>query len=110
LGDQGGVVEKRPFQQVDIFSSLKNMMSDEQCASAWSGDLLSADRLPARYIAHKRGDNRDIVSVFYGGREVRVKLDGDDTRILNPENLDDAIVKSIVDKINNERISRQREN
>jgi lipoteichoic acid synthase len=89
--------------------SLKNLISDEQCTSAWLGDLLSSDRLPAQYIAHKRGDNRDIISIFYGGRELRVKLDGDDTRILNPENLDDAILKLIVNKINNERISRQRE-
>jgi len=109
FGDRGGVVEKRPFQQVDIFNSLRNLISDEQCTSAWLGDLLSSDRLPAQYIAHKRGDHRDIISIFYGGRELRVKLDGDDTRIVNPENLDDAILKVIVNKINNERISRQRE-
>jgi len=108
FGDQGGIIEKRPFQQVDIFNSLKNLISDEQCTSTWAGDLLGADRLPARYIAYKRGDNRDIISIFNDGRELRIKLDGDNTRILNPKNLDNSMVNLVVHKINNERISRQR--
>ena len=106
-GDKGRVVEDRPFQQVDLCNGLKNLISDEQCTSAWIGDLISSPRLPARYIVYRHGDNRDIISVFYGGREICVKLDGDKTRILNPGDLDDSILKLIVHKINKERISNQ---
>ncbi len=107
-GDQGGVVENRPFQQVDLCNSLKNLISGEQCTSIWAGDLLCIPRLPAQYIVYRHGDQRDIISVFCNNREISVKLDGDKTRILNPGDLDDSIVKLIVNKINRERILNQK--
>ena len=108
FGDKGGALEDRPFQQVDICNSLKNFISGEQCTSVWAGDLINLPRFPPQYIVYKRGDNRDLVSIFCDHREIVVKLDGDKTRILNPGDLDNPILQLIVNKINRERIVNQK--
>ena len=107
FGDKYRCVEDRAFQQVDIYNSLVGYISGMNCSSEWSGYLLGLHRIPPIYIAHKCGDNRNIISVYYNDIELRVKLDGDNTRILNPGNVNETVLNMIVNKINFERILRQ---
>jgi lipoteichoic acid synthase len=106
FGDKVSFAEERSFQQIDIYNSIKNSISRELCTSDWVGNLLGAHQVPAKYIFHRRGDNRDLVSVFFGQRDVLIKLDGDKTKIVNPEGLDESISDEILGKINTDRIFR----
>jgi len=110
FGDQGGAIENLPFQQVDLCNSVKNLISDKQCTSEWVGDLLALPRFHAQYIVYRHGDRRDLITVFYGDRELSIKLDGDKTRILNQGDLDNSIAELILNKINRERIVNQKKN
>ena len=56
------------------------------------------------YILHRRGDRRGIISVFKDNKTYNVKLDGDNTKILNPKGLSKKEIKTIINKINYERI------
>lgn len=97
--------ENLSFQQVDIYNSLKNLVSEQSCTSDWAGNLIGK-RVPPRYIVHRRGDNRNHVSIFVDDKDFLIRLDGDRTDILNPEELKEAISKRVVAKINHHRISR----
>jgi phosphoglycerol transferase MdoB-like AlkP superfamily enzyme len=103
-GDKGGLKDERAFQQVDLCNSLKNLISDTQCTSDWTGDLLNTAHSPARYIIFRRGDRRDIINIFYEDRDLRIQLDGDKTRMINSGDLDRSFVALFVNKINRERI------
>lgn len=90
------------FQQTDIFNSLKNLTSDRYSTSDWAGDIFSGT--PAKYVLFRRGDYRHIVSVFTDAGSYRVRLDGDDTRLIGPADLDESTRRAIVDRINSVRM------
>ena len=101
--------EDRPFQQVDIYNGIRNEVGEQRCLSEWRGDVLGESRVPPKFIVHKRGDNRDLISVFSGERAWLVKLDGDDTHALGDKGGDDSERGWVTDKINYERILRLRD-
>jgi len=106
-GDKNHSIENDPYQQIDIFNSLKGLVSSTQCYSNWTGDILG--RKPAKYIAHRRGGNRNIISVFSGEESFSVMLNGDDTRITTVDTVDKKTQETIIKKINAVRILRNSE-
>ncbi|MGZ5077302.1 MAG: hypothetical protein ACXV9R_11840, partial [Methylobacter sp.] len=106
----GGIarVETNQYQQIDIFNSLRGMVNGRQCYSDWNGILLGEHKTPPKYIAHRRGDNRDIVSIFTENDDFLVKLDGDNTRLAGDRPADQTTREMLVGKINAVRIARSR--
>lgn len=99
-------VEWRQFQQTDVFNSLQGMVSGQQCHSPWQGILWGEHQTPAQYILHRRGDNRDIISVFAEHDDYQVKLDGDQTRVIGQQVVTTDLQRILLEKINTLRINR----
>ena len=93
------------YQQVDIFNGLKNMTESEKCFSNWQGDVFVQQ--PAKFIAHRRGDNRNIISVFSDDVDYTVMLDGDQTRITNLDRESNKVEDIILNKINSVRLEKK---
>lgn len=107
IADGGNAhVENNQYQQVDVFNSLQGMVSGKQCYSDWNGILLGEQKIPPKYIAHRRGDNRDIISIFAENEDFLVKLDGDNTRVAGNEPAEPSIRQMLIDKVNALRITR----
>lgn len=107
IADGGGAnVENNQYQQIDIFNSLQGMVSGKQCYADWNGILLGEQKIPPKYIAHRRGDNRDIISIFSENEDFLVKLDGDNTRVAGNESAEPSITQMLIDKVNALRIAR----
>lgn len=102
-GKTRGVVDNL-YTQTDIFHSLKNLTGSTRQTSDWAGDIFSDT--PAKYAAHRRGDYRDIISVFTQDRDYRVKLDGDETRVVNAEGewASDEAKREVVGRVNAARV------
>ena len=92
------------YTQTDIFHSLKNLTGSTRQTSDWAGDIFTGT--PAKYAAHRRGDYRDIISVFVADRDYRVKLDGDATRVVNVEGVgaSDEAKREVVGRVNAARV------
>lgn len=91
------------FDQIDVFTTLKNLVSKRQCYSSIHNDLLSITN-NIDISLHRRGDERGIISIFTQNENFNVKLLGDDTHALsNNEH------QNIVQKINYSRIQRENE-
>jgi phosphoglycerol transferase MdoB-like AlkP superfamily enzyme len=101
-------VENNQYQQIDIFNNLQGLVSGEQCYSDWNGILLGEHKIPPKYIAHRRGDNRDIISIFTENEDFLVKLDGDDTRLVGNWPVDQATRQILVNKINALRVKAKK--
>lgn len=101
-------VESRQYQQIDIFNSLQGLVTGKQCYSDWRGILLGESIMPPKYIAHRRGDNRDIISIFTENEDFLVKLDGDNTRFAGSKAKDQAAKQEFIDKINALRLERSK--
>lgn len=105
-GDTVKYIEKNAFQQTDIYNSIKNYISDRKCVTQWLGDFINKPITPPVYIIFKRGDERSLISVFYGRKNLLIKLNGDKTGVVHPAYVDKKIANLIVNKINYERIMR----
>ncbi|NJA06062.1 LTA synthase family protein [Methylococcaceae bacterium WWC4] len=97
-------VEARPFQQIDVYHSLRGLIEGRQCHGDWIGDLLAG--APPRFILHRRGDNRDMVSLFSEDADYLIKLDGDATRLAGKAPADPNLAREWLDKVNAARIAR----
>lgn len=106
VDDQAASVEHRQFQQIDVFNSVRGLLTGQSCYSDWKGVLLGAENLPPRYIIHRRGDNRDMVSIFADQEDFLVKLDGDNTRVVSKQPAELASRQLLADKVNALRINR----
>lgn len=107
IADGGTVqVENSQYQQIDIPNSLLGQVSGQQCYSDWQGALLGEHKIAPKYIVHRRGDNRDLVSVFTESGDFRIKLDGDRTRLSGGSPAEPAEKEMLVKKINALRIAR----
>lgn len=105
-GDEQPSVENDQYQQIDIFNSLKGLVTGKQCYSDWNGILLGESKIAPKYIAHRRGDNRDMISIFTENDDFLLKLDGDNTRMISQHPADPSIRQLLVEKINALRITR----
>lgn len=105
-GENAPRLESRQFQQTDVFNTLQAMVTGRQCRSDWQGILWGEHSQPANLILHRRGDNRDKISVFTATDDYLLKLDGDATRVVSKQPQDSALRKQLVDKVNALRIVR----
>ncbi len=90
------------YSHVDVFNSLRNLTSDTRQTSDWAGDIFQ--QTPPNYTFHRRGDYRDNVSVFTKAGDYRVKLDGDETRVINKEGVIAAMRRELAGRVNAARI------
>jgi glucan phosphoethanolaminetransferase (alkaline phosphatase superfamily) len=106
FGENKNKTLNNTFQQVDIYNSIKNFTSTKQCTSLWNGDFLLDKPVSPKFLIYRRGDKRGTVSVFnQKGELYNVRLNGDDTKVTN-QSISDS-TKTIINKINYERIKRQ---
>jgi len=105
FGKDVSYIETQPFQQTDLYASIINYTSKKSCTSKWQGDLFVTPSIPPEFIIHQRGDNRNIISIFWQDRNLRIKLNGDKTDVINAT-IEKKVRKELVDKINYERILR----
>jgi hypothetical protein len=101
--DKKTEINNKNFQQVDIYNSIKNYVSNKSCTSLWQGDFLSENKTEAQYMIHRRGDQRGIVTVLEDNKVLNIKLNGDNTRVIDGENN-----QELIDKINYIRIQREK--
>jgi arylsulfatase A-like enzyme len=105
-GNQSAKEVHEQYQQIDVYNYIKSQVSDRQCYSDWIGDIHGLK--PAKYIAHRRGDNRNLISVFQKESECLVALDGDETKLISDKEHDIIISNHVLDKINFTRIKNLR--
>ncbi len=98
--------EAQQFQQIDVFNTVLGEISGTPCYSDWRGILWGTAKHSPKFIVHRRGDNRDKVSVFSQDAAAQIKLDGDATRVVSDYPEDPSIRQLIIDKINTLRITR----
>ena len=67
---------------------------------------MTGPAIPPEFIVFKRGDQRNLISVFHAGRNMLLKLDGDATRIVAPADINENVADTIRNKVNYERIKR----
>ena len=91
-------------QQIDIYNSLAQINLDSVRFSKWEGSIFAENIHRDQFSIHKRGDNRNIISVFTGNKDYEVKLDGDNTQIVSGDLSSKIINTEILNKINWERI------
>lgn len=107
-GKNKNIVISEKFQHTDIYNSIKNYTSEQKCTSEWNGDFMNNKTIAPKYIPYRRGDRRGTISVFDKNTIYDVQLNGDLTKIKNQR--ESEITRTIVNKINYERMKRQREN
>ncbi len=79
-----------PFQQADFPGSLAHLMGVEYCRSPFAGYFSDPKPLPAQYVVHARGDDRNRVDVYFGDRVGSYTEDGDASRWTSDARPDDA--------------------
>jgi lipoteichoic acid synthase len=102
FGNKKQAVVDGLHSQVDVFNSLKNMTTSTLRTSDWAGDIFN-DK-PAKYIAHRRGDYRDVISIFTDNQDYLVKLDGDNTRVIDNDAVSDAVEQELLNRVNAARV------
>ncbi len=99
-------VDNHQYQQIDVFNSLQGMVAGKQCFTDWQGILLGQHKMPPKYIIYRRGDNRDLISIFTEKEDFWVKKNGDDTRLFGNQPADPLTGERFVKKVNALRIAR----
>jgi lipoteichoic acid synthase len=99
-------LDRAEYQQTDVFNSLRGMVSGRRCRSDWMGDVLTRD--PPKFLLFRRGGRRNVISVFSAADSYSIRLDGDDTRVVDGPVADEALRGEIVAKVNALRIAHQR--
>lgn len=94
-------IDSAAYQQTDLYNGLVNMTSNARCSSEFLGDPINNPPVAADYIVHRRGDRRDLLSVFVNGEEYEIRLNGDETAFV-AEKPNGA--EAIVDYVNTIRI------
>jgi len=103
-GDRSHSVEDGQYQQTDIYNGLKGIVSNVRCYSDWTGSIFDGET--AKYIVHRRGDNRHIISIFSETENSLFMLNGDYSSITTEAPVDEAIRELITRKLNALRIPR----
>ncbi len=91
------------FQQTDLYSSFKWLVSEEYKKTPWDGNFLQPNPEPAICILAHMVNNVDLVYAFCGSAEGYIKLEGDKTHLIKGE-IEPLIAKMAVEKINRNRI------
>ena len=90
------------FQQADIPSSIEYLVAPTACFANRQRNIFAVQlqtNADERCIMHSRGDEMDLVDIFCGSRQGRVKLNGDATGAVSGH-----VPQAVLDDINRERI------
>jgi hypothetical protein len=90
------------FQQTDLLYSVQAVVSDEYCRPVYRGNFLASRPEPPQCVLHARGDDRDIIYTRCHDGQAHIKLDGDNTRVIDGD-LDRS--QQLVRMINYHRIN-----
>jgi phosphoglycerol transferase MdoB-like AlkP superfamily enzyme len=92
------------FQQVDLATSFRAMLTGSSCPTMVRGDLLNPTPAPPDCVFHARADDRGLVDVRCGQQAAGIRLQGDETDV-EWGSLDEA--DQIIGQVNLERLRRQ---
>lgn len=70
----------KAFTQVDIGNALIGLFSGNLCTNPVVGSAFGVGAVSPDYVLHRRGDRRNQFSIFKGGLNGIITLNGDDTR------------------------------
>ncbi|WP_120500075.1 LTA synthase family protein [Roseovarius sp. EL26] len=76
---------KTPYSHVDLSNTLMGLFGGEMCHSTIKGVIWGEKPAPPEYILHRRGDNRNQISIFSDERAGVVTLDGEDTHFVGTD-------------------------
>jgi hypothetical protein len=97
-----------PAQQTDLIPSLRHLLSDRTCRSAWQGRFLGGPVDPPEYLVHDDPLRRNELVLEKPDGQYRLLLDGDDTRWIEaPPSKDEAT--AVLREVNRVRMSRMAE-
>jgi lipoteichoic acid synthase len=106
-GEVGGQQVDRIFHQADLMPTLIAHVSDKYCFTGPVRDMLAVEDTEPRCVFHARGDRRDHINVLCADGSGTVKVDGDDSRFVNSENLSLEAQRLMLNKIAWQRINAQ---
>jgi lipoteichoic acid synthase len=92
-----------PFSHTDLLPSLADLVGSTSCRRADQGLFLRGDVVAPSWILHARGDARNRIDVYAGGRASALILDGDDSRWIGNR---PPQWQAIEDEIHRDRIRR----
>ncbi len=90
------------YQQADIASSIEYLVGSNACFDKRHRNIFATQKPPdtdERCIVHSRGDEMDLVDVFCGTRQGRVRLNGDATSVVSG-----YVPPTLLEDIHRERI------
>lgn len=76
------VIDKN-FQQRDFGASIMSLIANKFCLQPFEGSFLTNPPTPGRCIMHSRGDDRDLIYVKCDRIEGTIRVQGDETRLVN---------------------------
>jgi len=97
-----GIVTQQ-FQQVDIYNSLKNLISNESCSSPWMGDIMATNISP-KYVAFKHSSQYYPVTIFEKIQNYQVHLEAEDSWVKSKNMPKEKIENEILGKIHSLRL------
>lgn len=95
---------KMRFHQSDLPASFDALTSTRHCHRGPYRNVFQPDASDPKCVYHARGDDRDHIDAFCPSGDYRVKLDGDDTRLIGAGSVDDDVARRIVEQVNIHRI------
>src|SRR6056297_2695757 len=96
---------KQRFHQSDLAASFDALTARTHCHRGPYRNVFEPHASEPRCVYHARGDNRDHIDAFCPGGDYRIKLDGDDTRLIRPGSVDTEVARKIVEEVNIHRIT-----
>jgi len=94
-----------PFHQSDLAASFDALTARTHCHRGPYRNVFEPHASEPRCVYHARGDNRDHIDAFCPGGDYRIKLDGDDTRLIRPGSVDTEVARKIVEEVNIHRVT-----
>lgn len=92
------------FHQSDLPASFDALTAEVHCHRGPYRNVFQPNESEPRCVYHARGDDRDHIDAFCPTGDYRVKLDGDDTRLIGSGSADEDVARRIVDEVNTHRI------
>ncbi len=91
--------QDKPAQMIDLPYSLDRLLTNEACRRPGQGDWFSGES--PQCILQPEGNERAIINAWCGPETIRIRMDGDDTRVIEG-NMPDQ--EQWIERINERRI------
>jgi phosphoglycerol transferase MdoB-like AlkP superfamily enzyme len=97
-----------PYDQVDLANTVKGRISGTTCVSDVKSAITAETTDTPRYFFHRRGDQRNAVSVFSTQGYGAIVLNGDNTAMQNTTGIEPEVQSRLVDYVNWRRLQALR--